>query len=231
MVLMQLSLSAGTAPRLARMPFINWVFPLSALHQRLIMTYTVQISPLGWIRHLILPWRQLIGLKTTASSHQRAFLIEVMGRGCGYLALMTAIAGGAEAVVIPEIPTDPEKIADIIRKAYEHGKHHAIVVVAEGAEYNAEKLTQYFSKHRERLGFAIRATTLGHVQRGGAPSAYDRILASRLGAAAVTTLSKDVDGVLVGMIKGEIATTPLTEVAVNTKQIDLSLFELARILD
>ncbi len=170
-------------------------------------------------------------LKTTASSHQRAFLVEVMGRGCGYLALMTAIAGGAEACVIPEIPTDPEKIADVMRNAYLRGKHHAIIIVAEGADYNAERLTQYFSDHLDRLGFAIRATTLGHVQRGGAPSAYDRILASRLGAGAISALKRGEFGVLVGMIKSEIKTTPLSEVAGQTRKIDLSLFELQRILD
>jgi 6-phosphofructokinase 1 len=81
------------------------------------------------------------------------------------------------------------------------------------------------------LGFAIRATTLGHVQRGGAPSAYDRILASRLGAGAVAALKRDEFGVLVGMIKSEIKTTPLSEVAGQSRKIDLSLFELQRILD
>ncbi|HQN05212.1 MAG TPA: 6-phosphofructokinase [Anaerolineaceae bacterium] len=170
-------------------------------------------------------------LKTTASSHQRAFLVEVMGRGCGYLALMSSIGGGAEAVVIPEVPTDPENLADIITSAYKRGKHHAIIVVAEGADYNVEKLVQYFNKHQERLGFEIRTTTLGHVQRGGAPSAYDRILASRLGAGATAALARGESGVLVGMIRSEVTTTPLAEVVGHTKGVDLSLFELARILD
>lgn len=170
-------------------------------------------------------------LKTTASSHQRAFIIEVMGRGCGYLALMASIAGGAEAVVIPEVPTDPEMIARVICSAYERGKHHAIVVVAEGADYNAERLSHYFAKHQERLGFDIRTTTLGHVQRGGAPSAYDRILASRLGAGATAALSRGEYGVLVGMIRSEVVTTPLEEVIGHIKGVDMSLFELARILD
>ena len=119
-------------------------------------------------------------LKITASSHQRAFLLEVMGRECGYLALMSGIAGGAEYVLIPEEDDDPEKVAETLSLAYEHGKSHAIIVVAEGAKYNAETLINYFDKHRERLGFKIRATILGHVQRGGTPGAFDRILASRL---------------------------------------------------
>lgn len=169
-------------------------------------------------------------LKVTASSHQRAFLVEVMGRKCGYLALMAGIAGGAEAVVIPEVETDPEVIAEEIRLAYRRGKPHAIIVVAEGAEYNAAALERYFERHRERLGFDLRVTTLGHVQRGGEPSASDRILATRLGAAAVEQLLQDNFGVLVGWIKGEVATTPLTDVVSKTKPLDLSLLKLADVL-
>lgn len=170
-------------------------------------------------------------LKITASSHQRAFLIEVMGRNCGYLALMAAIAGGAEAVVLPEIETDPEIVADVLRGAYEKGKAHAIVVVAEGANYNAQKLGDYFDEHRERLGFDLRVTILGHVQRGGTPSAYDRILASRLGAAAAEQLITGESGVLMGMIKSTMTATPLAEVVANKKSLDMKLIELARTLD
>jgi 6-phosphofructokinase 1 len=170
-------------------------------------------------------------LKTTASSHQRAFLLEVMGRNCGYLALMSGIAGGAEMVVIPEVETDPEHIADVFREAYEKGKSHAIVVVAEGAKYNAMALENYFSEHRERLGFELRATILGHVQRGGNPSAYDRILASRLGAAAVEEISKNNFGMLVGQRKGQIVPTPLEEAVTKKKELDPEMILLAKILD
>lgn len=170
-------------------------------------------------------------LKITASSHQRAFLLEVMGRDCGYLALMAGIAGGAEAVVLPEVETDPEIIADVLRSSYEKGKAHAIVVVAEGAKYNAQKLGEYFEEHRERLGFDLRVTILGHVQRGGTPSAYDRVLASRLGAAAVEQLLSGESGVLMGMVKSTMTATPLAEVVANKKKLDPKLIELARILD
>ncbi len=170
-------------------------------------------------------------LKVTGSSHQRAFLIEVMGRNCGYLALMSAIAGGAETVVIPEIETDPDEIAHILSRAYERGKSHAIVVVAEGAKYNAAKLAEFFEKHQERIGFALRVSVLGHIQRGGTPSASDRILASRLGAGAVDCLERGEYGVLVGWVNGKVQTTPLEEVVGKVKQIDMSLFELARKLD
>lgn len=170
-------------------------------------------------------------LKTTASSHQRAFLIEVMGRDCGYLALMAGIAGGAEAVVIPEVETTPEEVVEIISSAYERGKAHAIIVVAEGAQHNAAELAAYCEENREKLGFKLRATTLGHVQRGGDPSAYDRILASRLGAAAAKRLIGGDAGVLTGWIKGSIAYTPFDVVVSNHKPLDQEAIELARVLD
>lgn len=170
-------------------------------------------------------------LKITASSHRRAFLLEVMGRNCGYLALMTGIAGGAEWVVIPEYESDPEEIADTIELAYTRGKAHAIVVVAEGASYDAQRLADYFRIHEERLGFDLRVTILGHIQRGGNPGAADRILATQLGAAAVECMALGKYGVMVGTIKGEICTTPLEEVANRKKVLDLKLFELAKILE
>jgi 6-phosphofructokinase 1 len=169
-------------------------------------------------------------LKTTASSHQRAFLVEVMGRNSGYLALMAGIAGGAEAVVIPEVPTDPDQVAAELREAYERGKSHAIVVVAEGDEYRAESLAHHFVEHQDRLGFELRVTTLGHVQRGGIPSAYDRLLATRLGAAATDCIARGETGVLVGVKKGDIVSTPLARVVANTKDLDPQLMELARVL-
>lgn len=169
-------------------------------------------------------------LKVTASSHQRAFLVEVMGRDCGYIALMTGIAGGAESIVIPEVPTDPEEVAEELRSAYERGKPHAIVVVAEGAKYNAEGLDSYFKLNRERLGFDLRVTILGHVQRGGSPGIFDRLLGTRFGAAATESLLDGEHGVLVGYLNGRISRTPLAEVAGKTREIDVSLLELARIL-
>lgn len=170
-------------------------------------------------------------LKVTGSSHQRAFLIEVMGRKCGYLALMAAIAGGAETVILPEVDVDPEETVDILAKAYERGKSHAIVVVAEGAKYNATKLAEYFEKHNEEIGFTLRVTILGHVQRGGVPNAQDRILGSRLGAGAVDCLIRGEYGVLVGWVSNALKTTPLKDVVGKTKPIDMELFELASTLD
>lgn len=170
-------------------------------------------------------------LKITASSHQRAFLVEVMGRHSGYLALMAGIAGGAEVVVIPEIELTPEQVAETLGKAYERGKAHALAVVAEGAKHNADALLAYFKAHEERIGFDLRVTKLGHVQRGGAPTAYDRILGSRLGAGAVQALARGEIGVVCGIINGSVKTTPLAEVVGKVKSISPELFELARVLD
>jgi 6-phosphofructokinase 1 len=169
-------------------------------------------------------------LKVTASSHRRAFLIEVMGRNCGYLALMAGIAGGAEAIAIPEIVSSPEELAQTLHGAYERGKTNGIIVVAEGAKYDAEELIRYFKEHEAQLGFELRSTILGHVQRGGAPGASDRLLGSRLGAAAAQYLCEGKSGVLVGVIKGEIATTPHAEIAGKTKSINKDLMDLAETL-
>ncbi len=168
-------------------------------------------------------------LKVTASSHQRAILVEVMGRDCGYLALMTGIAGGAEAIILPEIETNPEEVAKDLREAYLRGKTHALIVVAEGAYYNARRLEQYFQDHRE-LGFELRVTTLGYVQRGGTPTAFDRLLGTRFGSAATDCLAMGKYGVLVGLQQGRIALTPFSEVASNKKPLDLSLWKMAQVL-
>lgn len=167
-------------------------------------------------------------LKVTASSHERAFLVEVMGRDCGYLALMAGIAGGAEAIVIPEIETSPEELAQELHASRERGKRHAIVVVAEGARYNARALAQYFRENEKRLGFDLRVTQLGHVQRGGSPGAFDRLLATRLGAEAVRRLAAGEPGVLVGQLRGVVASTPLDDVVGGSKPLDPALFALAR---
>lgn len=169
-------------------------------------------------------------LRNTASSHHRGFFVELMGRDCGYLALMAAIAGGAEAVCLPEFELDPEKLAVEIADAYDRGKSHAIVIVAEGCNYNVSALMNHFHEHHERLGFEMRATILGHVQRGGNPGCFDRLLATRLGAAAVDTLVRGEHGVLVGLIQDNIATTPLEEIVGKQKPIDQKLYDLAHVM-
>jgi len=169
-------------------------------------------------------------LKVTATSHRRAFLVEVMGRKCGYVALMAGIAGGAEVVVVPEHEMTPEEVASELRDAYDRGKQHALVIVAEGAENDARKLIAHFDNHRDATGFSLRATILGHVQRGAAPTAADRLLATRLGQGAVQALMRGEQGVLVGIRRNEIITTPLGQIVGHTKGIDLDLFRLAGVM-
>ncbi|MBC7235285.1 MAG: 6-phosphofructokinase [Chloroflexi bacterium] len=169
-------------------------------------------------------------LKTTAASHGRAFLLETMGRKCGYVALMAGIAGGAEVVVIPEQEIPPEEVAREVRAAYDRGKSHALIVVAEGAKNNARRLDEHFAAHPDAIGYDLRVTILGHVQRGADPTASDRLLATRLGEGAVRALVDGQRGVLVGLRGNRVTTTPLEEVAGRQKVIDLELLELARIM-
>lgn len=169
-------------------------------------------------------------LRTTGSSHQRAFLVETMGRDCGYLALMAGLAGGAEVISTPEGEVTPDEIAERLRAAYRRGKTHAIVVVAEGAKNGTESIMQHFREHQAEIGFELRATTLGHVVRGAPPTASDRVLATRLGVGAVDALLKGIHGVLVGISGGEITHTALANVAGRTKAIDFELMELAKVL-
>lgn len=169
-------------------------------------------------------------IRTTASSHKRAFIIEVMGRDSGYLAMMAGLAGGAEAIVIPEAEISPEEIARVVGDAYRRGKAHGLVVVAEGAKANAAALMQHFEREKEQLGFDMRATILGHVQRGGVPTVQDRLLGARCGAEAVRRLVSGEQGVVVGMCGGQLVGVPLDEVKGQTRAIDVSMLDLAKAL-
>jgi 6-phosphofructokinase 1 len=169
-------------------------------------------------------------LRTTASSHQRAFAVETMGRDCGYIALMSGIAGGAEVIALPEVDITPAEIAGRLRDAYRRGKTHALAVIAEKARCGVHELMEYYKTHRAQIGFDLRVTRLGHVVRGGAPTAADRVLATRLGAAAVDTLAGGSHGVLVGIVRHDVVTTPLADIDGRTRPADASLLELARVM-
>lgn len=169
-------------------------------------------------------------LRVTAASHHRAFLVEVMGRHSGYLATIAAIAGGAEAIVVPEVEATPEAIAHQLQASRDRGKSHAIVVVAEGATHGVDELSRYFQEHQARLRLDLRVTRLGHVQRGGAPGVYDRMLATRFGCAAIEHVANGQSGVLVGLRSGAVAATPLAEVAGRTAPLDLQLLDIANAL-
>jgi 6-phosphofructokinase 1 len=169
-------------------------------------------------------------LRTTASSHRRVFIVETMGRDCGYIALMAGIGGGAEVIAIPEKEVPVAEVAERLRAAHERGKTHAMVVVAEGAKQGVGEMVNYFEGRQQVTGFGLRITRLGHVVRGGVPSSADRVLASRLGAAAVACLADGVTGVLVGEVRGEIVRSPLSEIAGRTRPADTALIDLARVL-
>jgi 6-phosphofructokinase 1 len=120
-------------------------------------------------------------------------------------------------------------VAKELREAYQRGKSHALIVAAEGAYYNAQRLSEYFKEHRE-LGFELRITILGHVQRGGSPTAFDRILGTRLGATATDCLERADHGVLIGFAEGKVVVTPLSEVVSKKKPLDLSLWKVSQVL-
>jgi 6-phosphofructokinase 1 len=167
-------------------------------------------------------------LRDTASSHGRAFLIETMGRGCGYLAVMAGIACGAEMVLIPEVPVTVEEVAKAVEDAYRRGKTHAIIVVAEGASVKTTELAAALDA--KDVGFTTRVTILGHIQRGGSPTAFDRMLASRLGVKAVQALLSGESDVMVGLQGRDIELVPLAEVTTKSRTVSAEYIEMARML-
>jgi 6-phosphofructokinase 1 len=166
-------------------------------------------------------------LRTTASSHRRLFIVEVMGRHCGYLALTAGLAGGAEVIVTPEYDPAPGVVMEMLHEAHRRGKRHAIVVVGEGAKTNGQTLYRYLQEDKEAY-FEPRLTILGHVQRGGRPGAFDRLLATRLAARAVDLLLKGQTGNLVGLLDGIATPTPLQEIVGKIKPLPPELLELAQ---
>ena len=167
-------------------------------------------------------------LRDTAASHDRLFLVEVMGRHAGHIALAVGVAGGAEAILIPEEPVPADEVADLIAAAEERGKNSSIIVVAEGAYEGGAMALQRAVK--ERSGYEVRTVILGHTQRGGTPSTRDRTLASRLGFHAVRALSAGQAGVMVGTDRKHIVYMPLRDVLDHKKDIDRELLQIATVL-
>ena len=167
-------------------------------------------------------------IRGTAISHNRAHIVKVMGRDSGYLALMSAIAGGVEVALIPEFETRPEDVLRFLETAYEQGRSHFIVVAAEGAELSAEELLEYINEAEGT--YEADLTAVGHIQSGGDPTSTDRILASRLGAAAVAALADGDHGTMVGVSGEEVRRIPLEEVVGKERPLDPELYELAKLL-
>ncbi len=165
-------------------------------------------------------------IRDTATSHERTFIIEVMGRDAGDIALWSGLAGGAEAIIVPELEFSMDDIVGRLNKGRERGKKHSIIVVAEGVMSGnefAERLAQYGDYH-------ARVTVLGHVQRGGSPTAFDRVLASRLGAHAVDLLLENRGGLAVGIRENKIVENDISEVLKEKHHLNDDMLKLASIL-
>jgi 6-phosphofructokinase 1 len=167
-------------------------------------------------------------IRDTATSHNRAFLVETMGRMSGYLAVQAGIVTGAEMILIPEVVTPVEDVLKVIETAYIKGKTHCIIVVAEGALPHTTELAAAID-HME-LGFNTRVTILGHVQRGGKPTAFDRMLASRFGSKAVEFLLAGQSNVMIGLAGNAIYSVPIHEVVSKQRILPMDIYEMGRIL-
>jgi len=187
-------------------------------------------------------------LHTTAEAHHRVMVVEVMGRHAGWIAVEGGLAGGADYILIPEVPFDIDEICSGITKRHYRGKEFSIVVVAEGAAPKEDSLTlqteekdafghvrlggigYVLSKEIEkRTGFETRATVLGHIQRGGSPTAFDRILATRYGIAAIDLVKEGKFGYMVSLQGNKIIPVPLAEAVAKIKTVDEELYELAKV--
>lgn len=165
-------------------------------------------------------------IRDTATSHERTFIIEVMGRKSGNIALAAGLAGGAETILIPEEPVSIEDICDKLQRGHKRGKLHSIIIVAEGAASGLE----IGEKIKEKTGFDTKVTILGHLQRGGTPTANDRILASRMGALAIDLLLKGDKCKMVGFCANEFIAVEPEESFSGQKTFDLEMYKLAKIL-
>jgi len=167
-------------------------------------------------------------IRDTATSHQRLFIIEMMGRKSGFITLWSGLAGGVEEIIIPEVKTDIDEICQRLEKGRNRGKNSSIIVVAEGDE--AGGAFEIGEKIRKKIGYEIRVVILGHLQRGGSPTAMDRILATRLGSAATDILIKGERGKMVGLVANQIKISPLCNASERKKEINLNLYKLSEIL-
>ena len=168
-------------------------------------------------------------IRDTATAHERLFFIEVMGRDAGFLALNGGIASGAEAVLIPETDTDLTTLENLIKSGYRQSKNSSIVLVAEGEKAGgAIDIAKQVEKDYPQ--YDVRVTVLGHIQRGGSPTASDRILASRLGVAAVETLLDDQQSVMVGIVNDEISLVPFNKAIKYDKEMNRKLLDSIRVL-
>ncbi|AZR74958.1 6-phosphofructokinase [Anoxybacter fermentans] len=177
-------------------------------------------------------------IRDTATSHERTFVVETMGRHAGFLTLMSGLAGGAESILIPEMPFDIDDVIEKLKHGYARGKLHSIILVAEGIgddfktnrDINESKAFAIGKIIQEKTGFETRVIILGHLQRGGSPTALDRILASRLGAKAVELLLAGEKGKMVGIIHDEVKAFDIEYALNQKKELNEDIYHLAHIL-
>ncbi len=166
-------------------------------------------------------------IRDTATSHERLFFVEVMGRDAGFLALNSAIASGSEAAIIPEKETSVAQLDELINNGFRKSKNSSIVIVAEGgggAQAMADRIHQQYPE------YDIRVSILGHLQRGGSPTAYDRILASRMGVAAIEALMDEQRSIMIGIVNDEIVHVPFSKAIKDDKQVNLEKVNVLQIL-
>jgi len=162
-------------------------------------------------------------LRDTATSHERVFIVEVMGRKCGDIALRSGVAIGAESILIPELQFDLQEISEKLLRGFKRGKNHSIIIAAEGIG----DIRDLARKIEEYSGFDTRVTILGHIQRGGAPSAFDSVLGARMGGKAIEVLLEGKSEVMISFIKNDIIDRPLKDAFKPKPPIDRKLYNLA----
>lgn len=165
-------------------------------------------------------------IRDTATSHERTYVIEVMGRNAGDIALWAGVAGGAESILIPEANFDLDHVIDKLKSGAERGKKHSIIMLAEGVGQGFK----VGEKIQQETGWETRVTVLGHIQRGGSPTAFDRMLASRMGAKAVETLVEGKGQMMIGCLGGQMVATDIDVALATPRKLDMSLYDLAGIL-
>lgn len=187
-------------------------------------------------------------LHTTAESHHRIIVVEVMGRHAGWIAAYSGIAGGADMVLVPEIPIDIKEVVEVIKKRHSRGKTFSIVVVAEGAKFKKEDAVLQEEKRdafghvrlggigealgqviEKRTGYETRINVLGHVQRGGIPTAFDRVLGTRFGVKAVELADKADFGTMVSLQGNKIVSVPIEQAVAKLKTLDMELYDIAKV--
>jgi 6-phosphofructokinase 1 len=187
-------------------------------------------------------------LHTTAESHHRIMVVEVMGRHAGWIAVESGVAGGADIILVPEVPIDIEEVCSLIKKRHQRGKTFSIVVVAEGAQFKEgtvviqeQKLDEFGHVRlggigdtlaleiEKRTGYETRVSVLGHIQRGGSPTAFDRILGTRFGVKAVELVEKKKFGRMVALSGNKIIDVPIEDAVKALKTVDMDLYDIAKV--